>query len=156
MFSVALYSYLTSNPVLHPKYKTTYFDTAKWQPDWIATAREMIRTEWETHYKVLIDKSFTPQSVESVGRLVYLLVTYSVISLKDNSDDDELAIFSELDKFGKSDAEDALDVYLSTQTDTESDPIQFWVSRLDKPGTKVTPRGALARMALDFLTAPGW
>lgn len=61
----------------------------------------------------------------------------------------------ELDRFGRTNAEDILEGYLNSPTDANTDPIKFWVSRLDKPGAKVTPRGALARMGLDFLTAPG-
>lgn len=48
-----------------------------------------------------------------------------------------------------------LDAYLNAPVDAETDPIKFWVSRLDKPGSKATPRGVLARMGLDFCIAPG-
>ncbi|THU98823.1 hypothetical protein K435DRAFT_589585, partial [Dendrothele bispora CBS 962.96] len=34
------------------------------------------------------------------------------------------------------------------------DPIQFWTSKLNKPGDKPTPKGALAQMGLDFCSAP--
>lgn len=64
-------------------------------------------------------------------------------------------IFKELDQFGRTNAEDVLEAYLSSPTDADTDPIKYWVSRVDKPGAKITPRGALARMGLDFLTAPG-
>lgn len=64
-------------------------------------------------------------------------------------------LFAELDSYGRSGSEDVLDAYLTGPVDAETDPIKFWVSRLDKPGSKVTPRGALARMGLDYLTAPG-
>lgn len=64
-------------------------------------------------------------------------------------------IFRELDCFGCTNAEDVLEIYSNSPTDADTDPIKYWVSRLDKPGTKVTPQGALAQMGLDFLTAPG-
>lgn len=64
-------------------------------------------------------------------------------------------LFAELDSFGKSSSEDVLSTYLDTPVDADTDPIKFWVSRLDKPGAKVSPRGALGRMGLDYLTAPG-
>jgi hypothetical protein len=36
--------------VLHPRYKTTYFTKAKWPREWIKTAEDLFRQEWETHY----------------------------------------------------------------------------------------------------------
>ncbi|KAE9390859.1 hypothetical protein BT96DRAFT_832849, partial [Gymnopus androsaceus JB14] len=50
---------------------------------------------------------------------------------------------------------DVLDTYINGPVDAETDPIQFWVSCLDKPGSKATPQDVLARMGLDFCTAPG-
>ncbi|KAJ6596444.1 hypothetical protein B0H10DRAFT_1828410, partial [Mycena sp. CBHHK59/15] len=37
--------------VVHPKYKTAYFAKAKWPREWIKTAEDLVRYEWETHYK---------------------------------------------------------------------------------------------------------
>lgn len=48
-----------------------------------------------------------------------------------------------------------LETYLNSPVDAETDPIQFWLSRLDQPGARVTPRGVLARMGLDYCTASG-
>lgn len=48
-----------------------------------------------------------------------------------------------------------MDAFLSSATDADTDPIKYHAARLDSPGAKVTPRGAFARMGLDFLTAPG-
>lgn len=64
-------------------------------------------------------------------------------------------MFAEVDNFGRTNAEDALDAYLKSPINAETDPIKFWVSRLDKDGLKISPHGALARMGLDFLSAPG-
>ncbi|KAJ6559259.1 hypothetical protein B0H10DRAFT_1846034, partial [Mycena sp. CBHHK59/15] len=36
---------------VHPKYKTAYFAKAKWPREWIKTAEDLVRYEWETHYK---------------------------------------------------------------------------------------------------------
>lgn len=56
--------------MLHPKYKLAYFKEAAWEPEWIDTAVDILRDEWETHYKPTIDLSFlqTPQqsNVDSV------------------------------------------------------------------------------------------
>lgn len=64
-------------------------------------------------------------------------------------------LFDELDRFGCTSTADVIDNFLNSETEGQTDPIRYWASILDKPGAKITPRGALARMALDFLTAPG-
>ncbi|KAF9053410.1 hypothetical protein BJ165DRAFT_858777 [Panaeolus papilionaceus] len=37
--------------ILHPKFKTTYFDNAKWEPQWIATAKELVHAEFDLNYR---------------------------------------------------------------------------------------------------------
>ena len=64
-------------------------------------------------------------------------------------------MFAEVDNFGHTNAQDVLDAYIKGPIDAKTDPIKFWVSHLDKDGSKVSPCGALARMGLDFLSAPG-
>lgn len=64
-------------------------------------------------------------------------------------------LFDELDHFGHTSVADVIDSFLNSETDGQTDPIRYWLSNLDRPGEKITPRGALARMALDFLSAPG-
>lgn len=44
--------------MLHPKYKLKYFADAGWETDWIETARQLLRNEWEAQYKPKIDASF--------------------------------------------------------------------------------------------------
>jgi hypothetical protein len=36
--------------VLHPRHKLSYFIKAGWEPDWIETAREITRTEFDRSY----------------------------------------------------------------------------------------------------------
>lgn len=36
--------------VLHPQYKRQYFESAKWEPAWIKTAEDIVRTQWEDKY----------------------------------------------------------------------------------------------------------
>ena len=36
--------------VLHPRHKMTYFSKAGWPHDWINTAKEIVRKEWEENY----------------------------------------------------------------------------------------------------------
>jgi hypothetical protein len=37
--------------VLHPHHKLKYFEKANWEQDWIDTARELVRDEFERSYK---------------------------------------------------------------------------------------------------------
>lgn len=39
--------------VLHPAHKTTYFRLAGWQPDWIETAEQIVRDEFDRAYAEL-------------------------------------------------------------------------------------------------------
>lgn len=36
--------------MLHPQYKRQYFENAKWEPSWIKTAEDIVRTQWEEKY----------------------------------------------------------------------------------------------------------
>ena len=36
--------------VLHPRYKLEYFKKAGWEPDWINTAEELVRTSFNKFY----------------------------------------------------------------------------------------------------------
>ncbi|KAJ3748219.1 hypothetical protein EV360DRAFT_76283 [Lentinula raphanica] len=42
--------------VLHPKYKTHYFDKAQWESNWKDMAISILREEWDLHYKSMIDE----------------------------------------------------------------------------------------------------
>lgn len=48
--------------VLHPKFKMTYFHKENWQPDWIDTARQLLRDEWDKYYKPCINVSFLEEA----------------------------------------------------------------------------------------------
>lgn len=64
-------------------------------------------------------------------------------------------VFADLDCYDRLMAADVINAYIDGPVDAETDPIKFWVSCLDKPGAKASPRGVLARMGLDFASAPG-
>jgi hypothetical protein len=68
--------------------------------------------------------------------------------------EDEDESFNDVRNYGRSNGDDALEAYLSAPT-SDDDAIPFWTSRLDAPGAPVTSKGALARMGLDFASAPG-
>ena len=39
-------------PVLHPQYKLEYFKNAEWEPEWINTAENLLRTQFRSYHKV--------------------------------------------------------------------------------------------------------
>jgi hypothetical protein len=42
--------------VLHPNYKLDYFHARKWERAWIDTATDLVREEFNAHYKSTADK----------------------------------------------------------------------------------------------------
>ena len=42
---------LTWQVVQHPRHKLNYFKAAKWDKEWIDTARQIVREEYEHTYK---------------------------------------------------------------------------------------------------------
>lgn len=43
-------------PVLHPRHKLEYFRRAGWEPEWIETASEIVRTKFEESYAVPVER----------------------------------------------------------------------------------------------------
>ena len=39
-----------NSPVLHPRHKLNYFKKAGWEDEWIETARDIVRTEFDQTY----------------------------------------------------------------------------------------------------------
>ncbi|KAF8579152.1 hypothetical protein K439DRAFT_1239162, partial [Ramaria rubella] len=37
--------------ILHPRYKTLYFQWQKWPDSWVDTAIKLVHDQWETNYK---------------------------------------------------------------------------------------------------------
>lgn len=52
--------------VLHPRHKLNYFKAAKWDKEWIDTARQIVREEYERSYKAP-DKSTTPNAEDDTA-----------------------------------------------------------------------------------------
>ena len=58
--------------VLHPSHKDRYFETVGWEEDWIATARDIVRDEFERAYANLdADES---ESEEPMVRFFFLFM----------------------------------------------------------------------------------
>ncbi|GJE85026.1 hAT transposon family protein [Phanerochaete sordida] len=117
--------------LLHPKYKVDYFRNQKWKADWITAAIEILRSEWEDHYKPKPDETAPTSASQS-----------------QNTHDDPFAC---LDTYTIDEDGDVLDDWLKTPTHpTCTDPLLHWENQ-----RKVAPMWEpLARMALDFLSVP--
>ncbi|THH16802.1 hypothetical protein EUX98_g9241 [Antrodiella citrinella] len=127
--------------LLHPRYKAEYFKRQQWPADWIKTALDLLRDQWVTHYKP------KPEATPSAAAQASASLTTAT-----TTDDD----FFDADDFGydgnTASSDDPLDVYLAGPTVPNCmDPLLWWTSLL---GGRNGKENALARMALDFLSAP--
>ncbi|KAF8578273.1 hypothetical protein K439DRAFT_1362533, partial [Ramaria rubella] len=52
--------------ILHPRYKTFYFQWQKWPDLWIDTAVKLLHQQWEKHYKPAGTKSLTTSEVSTL------------------------------------------------------------------------------------------
>ena len=52
--------------VLHPRHKLQYFVHTKWNPDWIETAKDLVREKWEEVYALLEIEPEDGSEVEEV------------------------------------------------------------------------------------------
>jgi hypothetical protein len=119
--------------VLYPWHKLNYFECAGWKPGWIATARDIIRTEF--------DRSYAAQPEH----------------LKDDEDKDiEMSenhttnIFDDLPALFTlriMELCDKLDRYLGADPEHIVDILMWWIER-----KSIYPH--LSRMALDYLSIP--
>jgi hypothetical protein len=126
--------------VLHPRYKTAYFRHEKWPQEWITVAEDILREQWRTNYKPAEDNDL-PSSV----RFQLSSIKAASLSFLQQPDDDD-HFFSDIDNFGKTSAGDAFEDFLnSPPISNVNDPISWW-NGIGDP---------LARMGLDFLSAPG-
>ncbi|GJF01012.1 hypothetical protein PsYK624_173170 [Phanerochaete sordida] len=116
--------------MLHPKHKLDYCRQQKWKADWITTAVDLLRTQWEDHYKPKPDENAPTASSQS------------------QTHDDPFAC---LDTYTLEGDGDVLDNWLKTPINPSCvDPLVHWENQ-----RKVAPMWEpLARMALDFLSVP--
>lgn len=120
--------------VLHPAYKTRYFESQSWEREWIDNALDHVRETWAL---------YRPEVAEVVA---------PVVGSVDNP-------FANLGTFGDQTA-DVLEEYLNAPAvSTCTNPLTYWAANLDpvaQDGTfDLTPMGALAQFALDYLSVPG-
>lgn len=62
--------------VLHPRYKASYFSKAGWPRDWISTAEEILRNEWDSNYKPTV----TPRDSISVAVSFFWLINAAYVT----------------------------------------------------------------------------
>lgn len=132
--------------MLHPRYKSLYFVKAKWPQEWISTAEQLLRDHWVKYYKPTTNPLIPTTTVSSltIARAFSNQIQGTTAPKKNK-------YFDELDTFGTNpmSSDDPITDWLSTPPFASvMDPIAWWVSM----GAAGHP---LARMALDFLSAPG-
>ena len=108
----------------------SYFRSKNWPEEWVDAARSVLREHWSLYYKPRKDLDHSSQPSESSS------------TSRDN-------FFDELDDFGTDPAIDELEEYLNTPTISTKglEPLTWWYAIGDS--------NPLARMAIDFLSAPG-
>jgi hypothetical protein len=62
--------------VLHPQYKALYFSKAGWPHDWILTAEEILRNEWNSNYKPTV----TPRDNISIAVSFFWLINAAYVT----------------------------------------------------------------------------
>jgi predicted oxidoreductase len=123
---------------LHPRHKLKYFERAGWEPEWIAAAREIIRTEFNHSYAAQaediegedgdVDVEMSGPSAPCSSNIFDNLPALSAPRIKELCDD--------------------LDRYLGTDPEHVVDVLMWWTER-----KSMYPH--LSRMALDYLSIPG-
>ncbi|KIM88425.1 hypothetical protein PILCRDRAFT_95596 [Piloderma croceum F 1598] len=94
--------------LLHPCYKSTYFQKAGWPCKWIRMAEDILRKEWETNYKPSMSD----------------LVQEAVPSVTKNND---------FDSFNASSTANPVDEWLSSSPVAGTDSLQWWTAMPTHP-----------------------
>lgn len=128
---------------MHPAYKTQYFYDNDWEPAWVATATQMARDVWRKYYKPSVTvKAPVPRKPRNDS--------------DHESDDDFNNVGRKKQPTGE--GQDSFEKYINEAVDEDFDPkelVNYWTAYLPSAkSTVITPKNALARMALDFLAAP--
>jgi len=137
--------------VLHPRHKLTYFKNQDWPQDWINTALEIVREEFNRRYRAdveLVEKEADTEASEEVSsRYNYDSHSHPHLCFQKSSGN----IFDNLAALAapkRSDLRDELSVYLSADPEMVTDALLWWYDKRQLYPT-------LSRMALDYLSVPG-
>ena len=139
--------------VLHPRHKLNYFKNAKWEDDWIETARQLVRDEFDLLYNHPSTSQESPSSTQVCTAHSYVLFSSHHTSpcmqatarlSKSNNIFDNMAALAALES---TDLRDELDRYLSSDPEHVVDAVRWWCDRRAE-----YPH--LSRMAIDYLVIP--
>ena len=134
---------ISFNLVLHPRYKSSYFLKAGWPREWVQTAEDLLRAEWERNYKP--KSSATPIAAVSSSFWLsnIILLTYLQPVQTKNK------YFEDFDSFNASSSSaDPITDWLTSPPIPGADGLMWW-SVMEVSGHP------LSRMGSDFLSAPG-
>ncbi|EEB92819.1 hypothetical protein MPER_08615, partial [Moniliophthora perniciosa FA553] len=122
--------------ILHPLYKTSYFEKAAWPQEWVTAAMNVVRQLWVARYKPKANATTSTTTSE-------------------NSEIDEQDPFAKKRKRRVVQTSgDALDDWLDSvpeDSDAAEDPLQWWTEDYTKLRNWCPE---LQRMALDILSCP--
>jgi hypothetical protein len=121
-----------SQQVLHPRHKLKYFERANWEPAWITTAEDIVRSEY--------NRTYAKREV----RVPEVVVAPTAPKKESNIFDDLPALAAPR----ATELRDDLARYLSTDPELVKDVLVWWTERKG-----MFP--CLSRMALDYLSIPG-
>ncbi|KIL54989.1 hypothetical protein M378DRAFT_18356 [Amanita muscaria Koide BX008] len=119
--------------VLHPSHKLSYFKNAGWERDWIGTAEELVREEFDNHYAGgRNEESDGPDKTDLPIRKSAGAESTKLLNAQSND---------------KGARVDEITLYLKARTETCNNPIKWWLSQC-----ATYPR--LSIMAIDYLMIP--
>jgi hypothetical protein len=133
--------------VLHPRHKLQYFKATGWEQEWIDTAEEIVRDEFEKNYAVspvVHEKSNSTEASRDPQKVWFNLIVNACTDKTQNMFDNLPALAAPR----LADLRDELARYLSTDPKQVKDVLQWWTER------KAT-FPCLSRMALDYLSILG-
>ena len=73
MFSFHIIHFTSLSIVLHLSHKLTYLQNAGWSEEWIATAKEIVKTEFERAYAQIDGEDGGEDMVSSVSLTLFFL-----------------------------------------------------------------------------------
>ena len=136
--------------VLHPKHKSSYFIKAGWPSDWIRTAEGLLCSQYQNYYQPNQSDGLERPSVSVQLHYQHLIKTATLIILtNEQASSSQKDYFEELDSYSSTAIGDPIDEWLSTPALTNVNDGLSWWTAMDQTAH------SLARMALDFLSAPG-
>jgi hypothetical protein len=108
---------LTQLLVLHPCYKSSYFQKAGWPRDWVHTAEDLLHQEYDKNYK--LEASEMPENTSTVVRATFIQLIFCQNLPTKNK------YFEEFD-FNASSSAHPVDEWLNSPPIAGADGLQYW------------------------------